>query len=70
MIARLSLPQTGGAPTSEALIRVMAKLPEERFLSYDEMIMAFTVARSQLLIQQIAQPDSPKPKSKTSWWRR
>jgi hypothetical protein len=58
------------ALTSAALVKVMAKNPADRYLSYDEFIMALTEARSQLLIQQIAQPDSPKPKSKTSWWRR
>lgn len=57
-------------PTSDALVKVLAKNPADRFLSYDEFSMALTAARSQLLIQQYAQADSPKPKSKTSWWRR
>jgi serine/threonine protein kinase len=56
--------------TSDALVKVMQKNPADRYLSYDEFIMALTHARSQLLIQQYSQPDSPKPKSKTSWWRR
>lgn len=56
--------------TSDALVKVMAKNPADRFLSYDEFIMAFYFARSQLLILQSTQIDSPKPKSKTSWWRR
>jgi serine/threonine-protein kinase len=60
-------------PTSDALVKVMAKSPADRFLSYDELIMALTLARSQLLIQQStgggARP-SGSPKSKTSWWRR
>jgi serine/threonine protein kinase len=56
--------------TSDALVKVLAKNPADRYLSYDEFVMALTHSRSQLLIQQYTQPDSPKPKSKTSWWRR
>lgn len=57
--------------TSDALLRVMAKNPAERFLSYDEFRMALELARSQLLIRQSTQtPEGPSPKSKTSWWRR
>jgi serine/threonine protein kinase len=58
------------APTSDALVKVMAKNPADRFLSYDEFILALNLARSQLLLQQSSQPDAPKSKSKTSWWRR
>lgn len=57
-------------PTSDALVKVMAKNPADRFLSYDEFIMTLWAARSHLLLQQSSQPDSLKPKSKTSWWRR
>jgi serine/threonine protein kinase len=57
-------------PTSDALVKVMAKNPADRFLSYDEFISGLEASRSQLLIQQYNQPDSPKPKSKSSWWRR
>ncbi|MEK7706762.1 MAG: hypothetical protein AAB380_02045 [Verrucomicrobiota bacterium] len=57
-------------PTSDALVKVMAKNPGERFLSYDEFIMVLHAARSKLLIQQYAQQDQLNPKSKTSWWRR
>jgi len=57
-------------PTSDALVKVMAKNPGERFLSYDEFIMVLNAARSKLLVQQYAQQDHPNPKSKTSWWRR
>jgi serine/threonine-protein kinase len=57
-------------PTSEALVKVMAKNPADRFLSYDEFRMALEAARTQLLVQRFAQADSPKPKAKTSWWRR
>jgi len=57
-------------PTSDALVKVMAKNPADRFLSYDEFSMTLYAARSKLLIQQYAQPESPKAKAKTSWWRR
>ena len=57
--------------TSDALVKAMAKNPAERFLSYDEFIMALTAARSHLLVQQSQFPQSPqKSKSLTSWWRR
>jgi len=56
--------------TSDALVKVMAKNPADRFLSYDEFIMSLHAARAQLLVQQSRQLDSPRPKSKTSWWRR
>lgn len=56
--------------TSDVLVKVLSKNPADRFLSYDEFRMALETSRSQLLIQQYNQPDSPKPKSKTSWWRR
>jgi serine/threonine protein kinase len=57
--------------TSDALVQALAKSPADRFLSYDEFIMALTAARSQLLIQQ-SQSQTPQPKSKslTSWWKR
>src|SRR4051812_13954468 len=57
-------------PTSDALAKVLAKNPADRYLSYDEFRMAFEFARSQLLIQQSTQPAPESPKSKTSWWRR
>jgi eukaryotic-like serine/threonine-protein kinase len=57
-------------PTSDALMRVLAKNPADRFLSYDEFRMALELARSQLLISQSTHPPSGSPKSKTSWWRR
>src|SRR6266581_416451 len=57
--------------TSDALVKVMAKNPSERFLSYDEFSMALHFARSQLLIQQSTQgPPGKGGKTKTSWWRR
>lgn len=38
--------------TNDAIVRAMAKEPEERFQSYDEFIMALEAARSHLLIQR------------------
>ena len=58
-------------PTSDALVKVMAKNPEERFLSYDEFRMALESARSQLLVQQYSSTAPAKSiKGKTGWWRR
>jgi serine/threonine-protein kinase len=58
-------------PTNDALVRVLAKNPADRFLSYDEFRMAFELARSQFLIQQSQLgPDGKGGKTKTSWWRR
>ena len=57
-------------PTSDALVKAMAKNPAERFLSYDEFIMALTAARSQLLVMQNQSPQVQKSKSPTSWWKR
>ncbi len=56
--------------TSDALVKAMAKTPAERFLSYDEFIMALTAARSQLLVMQNQSPQAQKSKSLTSWWKR
>jgi serine/threonine protein kinase len=56
--------------TSDALVKVLAKKPQDRFLSYDEFKMALEAARSQLLVH-IYQSDAQKPSpKKTSWWRR
>src|SRR6266581_3656925 len=58
-------------PTSDTLVKVLAKDPRERFLSYDEFTMALYQARSLLLIQQTTQtPGGKGAKSKTTWWRR
>jgi serine/threonine protein kinase len=56
--------------TSDVLMKVMAKDPAERYLSYDELVMALTIARSQLLIQQSTQQVPAGGGKKTSWWRR
>ena len=56
---------------SDALGRALAKNPGERFLSYDEFIMALTAARSELLVRQYSSPEEPhQPKRMTGWWRR
>jgi eukaryotic-like serine/threonine-protein kinase len=58
-------------PTSDALLKVLAKDPRDRFLSYDEFRMALEAARTYLLVQRTSQPSETKaPKGKTSWWRR
>jgi serine/threonine protein kinase len=57
-------------PTSDALVKVMAKNPADRYLSYDEFIMALNAARSKLLIQQYTEGGQAHAKAKTGWWRR
>lgn len=59
-------------PTSEALVRAMAKDPAQRFASYDEFRMALEAARSQLLILQITGQPAPGASSGEArrWWRR
>lgn len=58
-------------PTSDAICKMMAKNPSERFLSYDDLIMALTAARSQLLVKQFTSKSATQQiKAKTSWWRR
>ncbi len=57
-------------PTSDALVKCMAKNPAERFLSYEEFIMALEASRSQLVVKQYQSPQAPKSKSLTSWWKR
>lgn len=56
-------------PTSDGLVRALAKNPADRFLSYDEFIMTLEVARGALLRAQSQMPQQ-KPKALTSWWRR
>jgi serine/threonine protein kinase len=56
------------AMTSGALIQAMAKNPEERFGTYEDLQMALEAARSQLLVQQVREAGhSPSTKS---WWRK
>ena len=63
-------------PTSEAIVRAMAKDPAERFQSYDEFSMALEAARSQYLVGRFVNRtvSAPGAKKKTggigSWFRR
>jgi serine/threonine protein kinase len=61
------------APTSDALVRAMAKDPAARFPSYDEFIMALEAARSQYLIGRFVNRPASAPGTKTSglkgWFR-
>jgi serine/threonine-protein kinase len=60
-------------PTSDALVKAMAKNPSDRFLGYDEFIMALERARTLLLLERQTSPQSQNPhkaKGLTSWWRR
>jgi serine/threonine-protein kinase len=57
-------------PTSDALVKAMAKNPADRFLSYELFIMALEASRSQLLVMQNQAPQAQKSKSLTSWWKR
>jgi eukaryotic-like serine/threonine-protein kinase len=66
-------------PTSEALMVALAKNPKERFTKYDEFIMAFTAARSQLLVQQLRAQQTPEDLMTDAeaqhahgkgWWKR
>src|SRR4030095_1799957 len=52
--------------TSDALVKAMAKHPEHRFASYDEMYLALTAAKSYFLVDQ----QKMEEKSHRSWWRR
>src|SRR5437762_5485441 len=56
--------------TSDSLVRVLAKNPADRFLSYDESSMALHAARAHLLIQESQQGPPGSTGKKTSWWRR
>jgi serine/threonine protein kinase len=50
--------------TSDALVKAMAKNPDSRFASYDEMYLALTAAKSYFLVHQ------QRAEEKRSWWRR
>lgn len=62
-------------PTSDALVRAMAKSPGERYQSYDEFIMALTAARSQLLVERFGTSRSAEVNPQSDgvhtkrWWR-
>jgi len=55
--------------TSDAIVRAMAKRPEDRFENYEEMQMALEAARSHLLVQQHRETEQQSP-AKSSWWKR
>jgi eukaryotic-like serine/threonine-protein kinase len=59
-------------PTSEALQIALAKNPRERFATYDDFIMAFTSARSQLLVHQLQAQQSGEGAEAQGkvWWKR
>jgi len=59
--------------TSDALVKVLAKNPADRYLSYDEFKLALEFARSRLIVNRNTQSGplvGPSVKSKTGWWRR
>ena len=57
--------------TSDAIARALAKNPGDRFLSYDEFVMALEAARTQLHFARAQAPEeSQEPKRITSWWKR
>lgn len=57
--------------TSDVLCKSLAKNPADRYLNYDEFILALYNARAQFLIAQQAQaPQQDEPKRLTSWWKR
>ncbi len=56
-------------PTSDALVLAMAKIPAQRYASYEDLIMALTAARSQLLVNRYRN-ESGSSGSGKSWWRR
>ncbi len=60
--------------TSDALMVALAKNPQDRFRTYDEFIMAFEAARSQLLMQQFQGQQEPDAEAQAAqgkgWWKR
>jgi eukaryotic-like serine/threonine-protein kinase len=59
-------------PTNEAICIMLAKKPDERFPTYDDVVMALTASQSQLLVQKYrSQEQSGSGSSHSrSWWRR
>ena len=88
MLAHLNTPLTPphrvvssiSEATSEVVARAMDKAPASRYQSYDELIMALTAARSQLLRSQLTQaqparrtrpqPAEEEVPAKKGWFRR
>jgi serine/threonine protein kinase len=56
--------------TSDAIARCLAKDPNDRFATYEEMQLELEIARTHLLRQQQVQQASEQPQGKTSWWKR
>ena len=54
-------------PTNDAIIQAMEKSPADRYGSYDELIMALTAARSQLLVRKFRRRHGGSKSS--SWWK-
>ena len=58
-------------PTNEAICIMLAKSPDERFPTYDDVIMALTASRSQLLVQKFRSGEQASGTGHArSWWRR
>jgi serine/threonine protein kinase len=51
-------------PTSDAIVRAMAKKPADRFQSYEEFILALEAARSQYLVGRYVTGATPPPGGK------
>ena len=58
--------------TNEAICITLAKKPDERYATYDDLVMALTASRSQLLVQKFKnqQDSGAGVHSGRSWWRR
>jgi eukaryotic-like serine/threonine-protein kinase len=57
------------APTNEAIMIAMAKNPSERYATYDDLIMALTAARSQVLVQKYRHGGGGSAGGGKSWWK-
>jgi serine/threonine protein kinase len=53
--------------TSQALLKAMAKRPDDRFATYDDMQMALEAARSQMMVQRFSEEGQLPPAK--SWWK-
>ena len=68
-------PPTNHRPTKikviVAIMIAMAKRPSDRYPTYDDLIMALTAARSQLLVHKFRHPGpSGGSTGGKSWWKR
>jgi eukaryotic-like serine/threonine-protein kinase len=58
-------------PTNDAIMIAMAKRPSDRYPTYDDLIMALTAARSQLLVHKFRhQGSGGNQGGGKSWWKR